>query len=647
MRAVGRIAGGLLLVVITSCRDSAAPELGALRINIEASGQDIDSDGYTLTIDGTETNIQGTSAVIPGLPAGPRQVGLSGHAVNCHRFPASRQVTVVANDTVDVDFDVTCTLAIGRIVIAFQGIGMEFDADGFTISLDQGAALKTGVKGAVNLDSIRVGPHTVHLGGLAANCTAAQLQRSVTVAFGTSVPVTFEITCSPVFGMVRIRAATTGQDLDPDGYGITFEDDLPDVTVGVNAETLVQKRVGAHTIRLYDVFPNCTVGGTPSRAISVAEDQITDVVFEVACDALAALRVNVTTTGSDPDPNGYLLTVAGTPTEYTTAVAISTVVTIPRLLAGEHNVALGNVAANCDLSAANPRAVTLVGGATTDVIFDIVCTTAGLLAFTKSVNGNDDIFTIRSNGTSETRLTTRDGPDVEPSFSPDGGRIAFRSGRDGNDEIYVMSSAGADQTRVTSFAQSDFAPRWSPLGNRIVFARWVSDGDADILLMDPDGANATNITNTPGVDEHPSWSPDGSKIAFRSERGGNSDIYVMNADGSNAVRLTTDSNWEGQPTWSPDGKQIAFVRSACDYVCVNNIHVMNADGTNVVRIASELDESEPAWAPDGSRIAFVSRVCDYYYYYYCSAGTLTIMKPDGTSRTDVVSGALYNPVWRP
>jgi dipeptidyl aminopeptidase/acylaminoacyl peptidase len=47
-------------------------------------------------------------------------------------------------------------------------------------------------------------------------------------------------------------------------------------------------------------------------------------------------------------------------------------------------------------------------------------------------------------------------------------QIAFFSQRDGNQEIYVMNAAdGSNQTRLTSINASDSDPSWSPDGTKI------------------------------------------------------------------------------------------------------------------------------------------------------------------------------------
>ena len=45
---------------------------------------------------------------------------------------------------------------------------------------------------------------------------------------------------------------------------------------------------------------------------------------------------------------------------------------------------------------------------------------------------------------------------------PAKGKIAFVSFRDGNQEIYVMNSDGTSQTRITNNPAGNMGPAWSP-----------------------------------------------------------------------------------------------------------------------------------------------------------------------------------------
>lgn len=84
--------------------------------------------------------------------------------------------------------------------------------------------------------------------------------------------------------------------------------------------------------------------------------------------------------------------------------------------------------------------------------------------------GNFELFSISVDDGIEKRLTNRPRYDVDPVFSPDGGRIAFVSNTDGNSEIYMMNADGSGVLRLTRDVGDDLSPHWSPDGKKLIFA---------------------------------------------------------------------------------------------------------------------------------------------------------------------------------
>ena len=63
------------------------------------------------------------------------------------------------------------------------------------------------------------------------------------------------------------------------------------------------------------------------------------------------------------------------------------------------------------------------------------------------------------------RLTTYDGTEYFPHFSPDGTLIAFTGEYDGNRDVYVIPAAGGEPRRLTWHPAADEVIGWSPDGS--------------------------------------------------------------------------------------------------------------------------------------------------------------------------------------
>jgi Tol biopolymer transport system component len=81
-----------------------------------------------------------------------------------------------------------------------------------------------------------------------------------------------------------------------------------------------------------------------------------------------------------------------------------------------------------------------------------------LIAFSREVGGNVEIFTVKPDGSELRQVTTSPGHDTLPLFLPTG-EIVFRSARDGRWGIWKMKADGTDQTLI--IANAPVGPDWA------------------------------------------------------------------------------------------------------------------------------------------------------------------------------------------
>lgn len=175
----------------------------------------------------------------------------------------------------------------------------------------------------------------------------------------------------------------------------------------------------------------------------------------------------------------------------------------------------------------------------------------GLIAFISDhENSSGELYTFDPATMVLTRVTNTTGLYMDGvSLSHDRSRIAFYGGPSSTSyadwEIYTVNTDGTGLTALTSNALLDGHPAWSPDDSKIVYASFRSGGQASLILMSSAGVEQSNLTPTGWNDNDPDWTPDG-RIVFKTDRFGTPGspqvrIAVMNADGSAVAQLTSVS----------------------------------------------------------------------------------------------------------
>ncbi len=142
-----------------------------------------------------------------------------------------------------------------------------------------------------------------------------------------------------------------------------------------------------------------------------------------------------------------------------------------------------------------------------------------------------DLWTVSTSGGPARRLTSGEGQELFPRFSPDGKWIAFTGQYDGTWDVYAVPAAGGSPRRLTWYPSAQNSERMGP----------------DNVVL--------------------GWTPDG-RILFRSQRGPENDPFVgdpwaVRPEGGPVERYPIAE--AGHVSFSPDGKRAAITRIYRDF----------------------------------------------------------------------------------
>jgi Tol biopolymer transport system component len=140
---------------------------------------------------------------------------------------------------------------------------------------------------------------------------------------------------------------------------------------------------------------------------------------------------------------------------------------------------------------------------------------------------------------------------------------------------------------------------------------------------------------------HPAYSPSGrlafTLVSYPTGTHGYYDVRVLRPGRSSL--LVAESSFVGSATWAPDSKRLGLIyynysNGGCLYVAP-----LRGDGNFLGRCNANTVEDQPAWSPDGKLIAFVE--------LQASGLNLFLIRPNGTSRTQLTTTPAHNPSWSP
>ncbi|HKX83801.1 MAG TPA: winged helix-turn-helix domain-containing protein [Pyrinomonadaceae bacterium] len=182
----------------------------------------------------------------------------------------------------------------------------------------------------------------------------------------------------------------------------------------------------------------------------------------------------------------------------------------------------------------------------------------GRIYFSSVMSGNDEIWSMNSDGGDRRQLTNDPATDVGPPLSI-GDYVFFASNRTGSAQIWRMNTDGTDQVQLTQ-KEGGLPLSVSKDGKWVFYRHGLR---RTLWRVATSGANE-EIAFDKRLDEV-AVSPDGSRVAYFERRGNSKILEIASlADGSvvRTIEIQDQTPAFNKVAWKPDGKSVVYALSA-------------------------------------------------------------------------------------
>jgi tetratricopeptide (TPR) repeat protein len=234
-----------------------------------------------------------------------------------------------------------------------------------------------------------------------------------------------------------------------------------------------------------------------------------------------------------------------------------------------------------------------------------------VIVFPEGTKDNEDIWTVRADGSGRKLLVGNPGTDTWPVISHDRKTVLYVHIEKGGQTLRMVSVDGKDDrvfADVDSICKLTSRPAWSSTG---MIAVVCAEGPRihSIKLVNTDGT--VEGTLVPPVDyvDDPAFSNDGRFVVYWKEPSTNEleggPLYRIGVDGQGERRITDgEPGQDADPAWSPDDDRIAFRRRA-DRESARDIWIYNVrTGESKALVTGPSNDQDPSWSPDGRHLVY-------------------------------------------